>query len=105
MKRIHFDSKYIPQILTGEKTTTVRKGIRRYAVGERVQLVASNKPFATAEVVSVEVKRLSEIDKRDARRDGFASKEALLRDLRKIYGKLHDEEFVTIIHFRILHFN
>ncbi|MCW3135904.1 MAG: ASCH domain-containing protein [Canidatus Methanoxibalbensis ujae] len=103
MKRLNFDSKYMKQILRGEKTTTVRKGIRRkYDTGDIIELIADKKPFAIAEVKAVEVKRLRDISISDAIQDGFSSREDLINALRRIYGKMKEEEFVTIIHFKIL---
>ncbi|MEM4472670.1 MAG: ASCH domain-containing protein [Archaeoglobaceae archaeon] len=102
MDRINFDAEFIPLILTGEKRTTIRKGIRSYPVGKVVELTVENKPFAMAKVKKVVVKRVSELSDEDARSDGFSSKEELLNALKRIYGEILDSEFVTIVHFEVL---
>jgi|Deesub1362B_J571_1020462.scaffolds.fasta_scaffold05745_3 hypothetical protein len=102
MRRINFNPEYVGLILRGRKSTTVRKGKRRYAKGEVVELTVNHKPFAKARVLGSEVKRIAELTDEDARRDGFASREELLRVLRRIYGKLSESEFVTIVHFEVM---
>ena len=102
MERINFDAEYVEKILKGEKTTTIRKGIKSYPVGRIVDLTVNYKPFARARVSKVIVKRVSELTDEDARRDGFNSKEELIQALKKIYGEIKDNEFVTIVHFEVV---
>ena len=53
-------------------------------------------------MIKVLVKRISELTERDAKLDGFSSKEELIRELRRIYGKIEERDLVSIIHFEIL---
>ena len=101
-KRINFDSEYVDAIIEGKKVTTIRKGIKLYPVGRIVDLTVENKPFAKARVDKVVVKRVKELSNEDARKDGFESKEELIEALKKIYGKVRDDEFVTIVHFTLV---
>ncbi|AKG90859.1 ASCH domain [Geoglobus ahangari] len=101
-KRINFDSEYVEAIIDGRKVTTVRKGIKRYPVGRIVDLTADNKPFARARVDKVVVKRVKELTDDDAKLDGFESREELIEALKRIYGKVRDEEFVTVVHFTVV---
>ncbi len=102
MRRINFNPEYVAPILKGRKCTTVRKGKRRYTRGEVVELTVNHKPFARAKVLGSEVKRIAELTDEDARLDGFTSRQELLRVLRKIYGRLKENEFVTIVHFEVM---
>ena len=102
MEKINFDSEYVEPIVSGEKITTVRRGIKSYPVGRIVELTADGKRFALAKVKKVVVKRVSELTDEDAKRDGFESRDALISALRRIYGEIKDEEFVTIVHFEVL---
>ncbi len=102
MRRINFNPEYVAPILSGSKRTTVRRGRRRYERGEVVELTVNRRPFARAKVVWSMVKRISELTDEDARRDGFLSREELLRVLRRIYGRMEEGEFVTIIAFELL---
>jgi len=101
-KRINFDSEYIEAIMDRKKVTTVRKGIKRYPVGRIVDLTAENKPFARARVDKVVVKRVKELTDEDAKKDGFNNKEELIEALKRIYGKIKENEFVTIVHFTLV---
>lgn len=101
-KRINFDSEYVEAIINRKKVTTVRKGIKRYPVGRIVDLTVENRPFARARVDKVVVKRVRELSDEDAMKDGFESREELIDALKKIYGKVKDEEFVTVVHFTVV---
>ncbi len=101
-KRINFDSEYISAIKNGKKVTTIRKGIKRYPVGRIVDLTADSKPFARARVDKVVVKRVRELTDHDAVLDGFESREELIDALRRIYGGVREEEFVTVVHFTVI---
>lgn len=102
MERINFDTEYVGQIISGEKVTTVRKGIKSYSVGKVVELTSNGEKFALARVKKVVVKRVKELNDEDAKRDGFDSREALISALKKIYGSIRDDEFVTVVHFEVL---
>ena len=70
-----------------------------YPVGRIVDLTVNNKTFAKARIDKVVVKRLKELSDEDAKKDGFESREDLIRALKRIYGSVRDDEFVTIVHF------
>jgi len=102
MERINFDAEYVRPIIRGEKVTTIRKGIKSYPVGRIVDLTVNYTPFARAKVEKVVVKRVGELTDEDAKRDGFESREELIRALKRIYGDIRDNDFVTIVHFKIV---
>lgn len=102
MEKINFDLEYVDKIIAGEKITTVRRGIKSYPVGRIVELTANGERFALAKVKKVVVKRVRELSEEDAMRDGFESRDALISALKKIYGEIKDEEFVTVVHFEVV---
>ncbi len=102
MEKINFDAEYVRPIIRGEKVTTIRKGIKSYPVGRIVDLTVNYTPFARAKVEKVVVKRVGELTDEDAKRDGFGSREELIRALKRIYGDIKDNDFVTIVHFKIV---
>ena len=101
-KRINFDEEYVEAIRSGEKVTTVRRGIKSYPVGRIVELTVNYRPFARARVDKVVVKRVKELSDEDARRDGFSSRDELIKALKRIYGNINEEEFVTVVHFTVV---
>ncbi len=102
MDRINFDAEFVQSIVEGRKVTTVRKGIKSYPVGKVVELTVNYKPFARAKVTKVVVKRVKELTDEDAVKDGFESREQLIRALKKIYGDVNENDFVTVVHFEVL---
>jgi hypothetical protein len=100
MEKINFSKEYVKPILEGRKKTTIRKGLKRYSAS--VQLVVDAETFAKARVKKVVVKRVKELTEEDAINDGFKNLDELMTALRKIYGDLKANEFVTILHFEIL---
>jgi len=99
---INFDEEYVPLILQKRKKSTIRKGIKSYPARKVVDLTASSKPFARAIIKKAVIKRVGELTDEDALRDGFSSVEELIDALKKIYGRLQEEEFVTIVHFELV---
>ena len=100
--RINFDKEYVNMILNGKKRTTIRKGLKSYPVGKIVEFTADNKVFCKARILKAVVKRLKKLNDKDAAIDGFKSKDDLVKALKKIYGNVKDDEFVTIIHFEVV---
>ncbi len=101
-KRINFDLDYVDAIIKGRKVTTIRKGIKKYPVGKIVELTADSRPFAMARIEKVVVKKVKELTDNDAKLDGFESIDELLGALKRIYGDVRSEEFVTVVHFTLL---
>jgi len=101
VEKINFDEEFVDLIIKGEKTTTVRRGIKSYPVGRLVELTVNYKPFTLAKVKKVVVKRVKELTDEDAKRDGFNTRDELISALKRIYGDIADDEFVTIVHFEL----
>lgn len=84
MKGLSFRACYVPAILAGAKTTTLRRprsGLP--GAGEKLRLVCryDRPPFALADVVEVRDVLRADLTEEDARADGFASLAELLEAL------------------------
>lgn len=84
MKGLSFRACYVPAVLAGSKTTTIRRPSTRLpAAGELVRLVCryDRPPFAVARVRDVRDVTRAELTEADAVSDGFASLDALVAAL------------------------
>lgn len=81
MKQLTFRARYVPLILDGSKTTTIRRPRPGLPVaGERVRLICryDQPPFALATVAEAVDIYADQLTEADARADGFASLADLL---------------------------
>jgi hypothetical protein len=101
LKAISFESKFVDQIRSGRKKSTVRRGIKVYRRGESVDLVSNGKVFKRARIIKVVVKRVSELTDKDAELDGFSTRDELLKELKKIYGDIKEGDLVSVIYFDV----
>lgn len=101
-KTLNFDESYIRKILEGKKVTTIRKGIRDFEIGERVLITAQNRIYAEVEIKEVKYTQVSKLTEEDAIKDGFLTKEELLKALKKYYDQIRSNDTITIIHFKLL---
>ncbi|RLG81626.1 MAG: ASCH domain-containing protein [Thermoprotei archaeon] len=92
---------YVKDILEGRKTATIRRGIVKPKYRE-VIIHGGGKPVAKVLIERVYHKRVLELTDDDARKDGFNSKEELVRELKKVYPGIEDNEWMTIIEFKLL---
>ncbi len=93
--------RYVEDILSGKKKATIRKGIviPKY---EEIIVHGGGKPVAKIKVVKVTHKKLNELTDEDALKDGFKNKEELVRELKKVYPGITDNDWVTIIEFDLV---
>lgn len=80
MKGLTFRARYVPLILDGRKTTTIRRPSARLPeLGDRVRLVCRYDlpPFALATVTGARDVAAVDLTDDDARADGFASADEL----------------------------
>ncbi|MHC1627227.1 MAG: ASCH domain-containing protein [Candidatus Nezhaarchaeales archaeon] len=88
-------------VLAGIKTATIRLGVVK-PKKRQVLLHSGGKVLAELEITDVEVKKVRELTDEDAKQDGFQSRQQLIENLEKIYGRLRPDDHVTIIRFRVL---
>jgi len=92
---------YVDLILKGLKKATIRVGVikPRY---EEVIIHGGGKPIAKIHIKRVRYKRVKELNDFDARLDGFKNRQELLENLKRMYGKIHDDDIVTIIEYELI---
>ena len=93
--------RYVDAVLEGRKKATIRKGLVKVKYEELI-VHGAGRPVAKVRVRDVIYKRLSELTDDDAKLDGFKSKEELLRELERTYGRLRPDDVVTIIIFDVV---
>ncbi len=101
-KRLTFKEVYGESIALGIKVATIRLN-SSLTVGDVVDVVAGRRYVGKALITGVETKKVSQLTDEDAVLDGFRSRSELLRELRKIYGRMiRDSAEVKVIRFRLL---
>ncbi len=88
-------SKYLDKLSNG-RFTTIRLGIIRPKYRE-VFIHSGGMVVAKARITNVLYKRVSELTDEDAVADGFTGREALIDELRGIYGNITNNDWVTIL--------
>jgi len=100
-KHLMMKSDYADLVLEGKKKSTIRLG--KVQVNSKEFFINSGgKIIAKAVVRDVIYKRVKELTDEDARLDGFRNKEELVRELRKHYRDLKEDDLVTIIVFDVV---
>ncbi len=92
---------YADLILRGLKRATIRLGIIKPRYNE-VIVHSGGRPIAKVYIKNVRYKLIKELDAKDARLDGFKSREELIKNLKRVYGEVKDDDIVTIIEYEIL---
>ncbi len=93
--------RYVEDILSGRKKATIRRGIVKPKYDEII-VHGGGRPVAKIRVVRVYYKRVYELSDEDALKDGFSSREELVRELKNVYPDIRDDEYVTIIEFEVI---
>jgi len=97
--RIALKSPFFELAKNREKTTTIRKGVRKYAVGHG-ELVCGERKLPIY-ISSVEYKTVHDLTNTDAKNDGFHSVQELREALLNIYPNLSIFEKISIVYFEI----
>ncbi|MBI2637933.1 MAG: ASCH domain-containing protein [Candidatus Sungbacteria bacterium] len=106
MKILKFKHRFVPAILSGEKTSTWRlfddKDLKE---GDELLLIdkETDENFAEAEIVSVKEKKISDIEGADYEgHEMYMNKEKMYKALQGYYGKeVGPDTLVKIIIFRL----
>ncbi len=103
MKKLVFKLDYAGRILSGEKVTTIRLRTN-VKEGDVVEVYVGHARVGRAVIKKVVRKRLSELTEEELRKDGFTSREHLLRELSKIYGRkvIESDPEVYVVEFELL---
>ncbi|MCD6084489.1 MAG: ASCH domain-containing protein, partial [Desulfurococcales archaeon] len=88
-RHIMMRGEYARLLLSGRKKATIRLGkvIPKY---DEVIIHSWGRPIAKAKIVKVVYKRIRELTNEDAWKDGFKTRDELLRELRRVYGGFND---------------
>ncbi len=100
-RHLMLKGEYVNDILSGRKKATIRLGIVKLKHQELI-VHGGGRPVAKIRVRNVRYKRVSELSDEDAAIDGFRSREELLEALRKAYGEIRSDDYVTIIEFEVV---
>ncbi len=100
-RHLMLKGEYAELLLSGRKRATIRLGVVRPKYRE-VIIHGGGRPLAKAVIEGVEVKRVRELTDRDARLDGFRSRGELLEALRRAYGRVSDDDPVTILRLQVV---
>ncbi|HDD36490.1 MAG TPA: ASCH domain-containing protein [Archaeoglobus veneficus] len=92
-KHLEFKDKFKSKILNGKKTTTLRI-YTNLKEGDLVYIHCGGNVIGIAEIESVMQKLLKDLNNEDAKLNGFKSKDELLEELEKFYGKLPEKIFI-----------
>lgn len=92
---------YVDLILKGLKKATIRIGIIKPRYNE-VIVHGGGRPVAKIYIKNVRYKKIRELNDADARLDGFRNKQELLENLKHMYGKISDDDIVTIIEYELI---
>lgn len=96
---IFFAERYLPIILSGAKTTTVRNGIREYKPGVYKAYTPDKSKHITIHINRTEVTTFGKISDETAKTDGYTNADELKDDLLKFYPQLTQDSPVTIVYF------
>ena len=92
--------KFEKLIIQGKKCATIRIGKVEVRAKE-FYIHSGGRIIAKAELENVEYKKVKDLTDEDAQLDGFKNRNELLKELKSYYGKLSDDDIVTIIRFRV----
>jgi hypothetical protein len=97
MREILLSPKFIPLVLSGAKTSTIRAGRRDYQIGPA--FIASGPTLIDVDVTSVRYTTAGELTEDDARREGYSGTLELISVLREFYPTLMENTPVTVVRF------
>lgn len=99
---ISFEDQYMPMLVSGEKTTTVREGIRSYPPGFYNAFNNNKTKCVLIRVTKTEITKYGLLDDTRAATDGFNSTDQLKEELLKYYPYLTDDSPMTTIFFEVV---
>jgi hypothetical protein len=94
-RRLFLRPKYLGK-LANVRFTTIRLGVVKPRYSE-VYIQSGRFIVGKARITRVTYKRFRDLTSEDAVNDGFRDREDLVRELRRIYGEIGDDDVITII--------
>ena len=102
-RHLMIKSKFLNDILSGNKRATIRLG-KVKVKSKEFYIHSGGQIVAKARLKRVTYKKVSELTNDDAKMDGFSSREELINALREHYGDVKEDDYVTVIEFEIIEF-
>ena len=100
MKSLNFTHKR-DKIWNGEKTQTIRTlFFPTFEENEIVLLKFKKKPLFEVQITEIYIKKIKDLTKEEAKRDGFNSKEELIKALLEINHLKSNNRFCAVIKFK-----
>ncbi len=96
---INIDPLFEKKILSGEKTVTVRRNIKKFKKGNCVLILGKNR-FA-AEIEKIEYRKVAELDDKIVKKEGMKSRKELISILKRYYPDLRESDWVSVIYFNL----
>ncbi|MEM2708480.1 MAG: ASCH domain-containing protein [Candidatus Methanomethylicia archaeon] len=100
-KVLRFKGRFKEDILSGRKTTTIRK-YSKLKPGEVVKIEVGGEIIGKAEIKKIIRKEFRDLTVKDALNDGFKSLHELKKTLCLLYGKICENESLYIIEFKLI---
>lgn len=106
LQTISFLKDRFEKITDKKKTSTIRLGIKDYRIGP-VRLITeteTNRTYVISNILKIELITFNELLRGDqseslVRSEGYKELGELVRGLQDIYGKIHPNQLLTVIHF------
>lgn len=98
---LRFKKRFEKDILSGRKTTTIRR-YSKLKAGEIVKIEVGGRIVGEAEIKKVIRKEFRNLTVDDALNDGFKSLSDLKKTLRSLYGEIYEDDSLYIIKFKLL---
>ncbi len=98
MESLQIRKKMIPLILTGNKISTSRKGIREFNILDKLVFVAAEDNSCTADTIitGVQYCKFKELTEAEAIIEGYSSLAEMKEALKEIYNPAEDDDFTLI---------
>lgn len=100
-KVLRFKGRFKEDILSGRKTTTIRK-YSKLKPGEVVKIEVGGEIIGKAEIKKIIRKEFRDLTVKDALNDGFKSLRELKKTLCLLYGKICENDSLYIIEFKLI---
>lgn len=92
----------LKSVLSGQKKTTCRFGKRDYKLEETILQSNSSNNFALINITKLDYITVKDLNEEIAYLDGFKTKSEFISVLEDIYGKLKDNDIITVVYFDLI---
>lgn len=105
-QKIKLQPEFIKKVISGDKTATTRKGVKKVTLGQAVLV----NPYDENDFVDILIEQISLLSWKQLQYrnsylysfEGFSSKEEYFNCMEKIYGPMERNQVLTVIYFKKL---